>query len=325
MTYAPYGKIEAIDYNTIINNPSGTSFNSVWSTGNANVGYGQTALSNVAIDNAVGASNWAELYNNISKAANHSNTAVPSTYTLPTSGKIIYFENALGTPSVPGSVIDNLVTNSGNARVLTRTSISPRSVTKTNWSNLATFTFTASWANGDAARYFFNAGGTIWFNFSHNTVTGQLATGVNGAMATLAVNCGSVIINQINSPTRQIETTLFSGVTKNGGGGPTPTINNLGYFNLPTSNVQLFNQVLGNTSIANAGYESSSISLIGKTNGTVGTNNDNGNVLTFYALWNVEPDTLVNGTSNTRIRIFYPDATYLTNSWGTVTTTGSSS
>ena len=58
MSYAQYGTIQATDYNNLIGPATGSTanvLNTVWSTGSAAAGYGQTALANVTVGSTVSA------------------------------------------------------------------------------------------------------------------------------------------------------------------------------------------------------------------------------------------------------------------------------
>jgi hypothetical protein len=72
MTYAQYNSITASDFNTLIgNNPGNTAnaLNTVWAVGYNSAGYGQPAVSNVAIGNLVTNTKWDSLINNTRIAA----------------------------------------------------------------------------------------------------------------------------------------------------------------------------------------------------------------------------------------------------------------
>ena len=72
-----------------------------------------------------------------------------------------------------------------------------------------------------------------------------------------------------------------------------------------------------------SGYLSTFIRIIAKSNGTQGTGGDTGSVITIYTIWDEVPDGLVVGTgSTTTVTAQAPETTYLGNSWGTVSVTG---
>jgi hypothetical protein len=73
-----------------------------------------------------------------------------------------------------------------------------------------------------------------------------------------------------------------------------------------------------------AGYLSTFIRVIAKSNGTQGSNGDTGNVVTIFTVWDEIPDGLTVGTgTSTTVTVQAPETTYLANTWGTITVSGS--
>jgi len=314
MTYAQYGLIQATDFNTLVGtNPNTTSgtLNTVWATGGTSAGYGQTAVSQVSTGATVAASGqWNALVSNTASAATHQGTSITAV-TAPVAGNTITYVSAIST---------NLTTIY-NSRLNAASQGSTTSNTATfgsTWSSALTFTFTASFANGDAARYFFNSGGQLAMTCSHPT-----GTGINLLLNNLASNVGTVVLSAPTSGTITISSTSYSGVTKIGGGGnaPSPYLTNNGYFALTTSNANVFQQA---ASTGPSGYLSTNIKFLVKSNGTQGTNGDAGSVITVYCLWTEIPTGLTASSgSATTMTVRPPETTNLANSWGTITLAGS--
>lgn len=313
MTYAQYNLIEASDYNDLVGgNPvtSSGKLNTVWATGGGTAGYGQTAEANVAIGDTVTAAKWANLVNKTANAASHQGTTITAV-TAPVAGGTITYISAIPT---------NLTTiysprlNASAQSATTSNSVAYGST----WSAAVTFTHTATFANGDAARYFFNGGGQLKITVSHANTT----AGINLLLNQLASNVGTVVLSAPSSGSVTIAGTSYNGVTKIGGGGNAPTIStNSGYYGLTTGNTTLFTQT---ASTGPAGYLGTFIRVIAKTNGAVGSNSDNGNVVTIYTVWDEIPDGLTVGTgATTTLTATPPELTYLANSWGTITLAGS--
>jgi len=313
MSYAQYGLIEASDYNGLVGtNPNTTSgkLNTVWSTGGNSAGYGQTALATVAVGQTVGAAEWANLTTTTSNIASHQGTSITSV-TTPAVGDTVTYVAAIPTN------LTTVYTNRLNAASQGSAGTNSAAL-GTSFDSNAVFTFTATFANGDAARYFFNAGGQISFNCSPPANVSAPDAIFNG----LASNVGTVFISAPNSGTANIAGNTFSGITKLGGGGlSAPTIStNSGYYGLSTSNTTVFTQISGD----GGPYTNSSINFIAKTNGVQGSNGDNGNVITVYSTWTISPSgTPVSGGATTIITVRYPSSTYIANTWGTVATTAS--
>lgn len=313
MSYAQYGTIQAADYNTLVGtNPNTTSgtLNTVWSTGGGFTGYGQTAEGAVTTGDTITATKWANLVNKTANAATHQGSSITAV-TAPASGGTITYLSAIPTN------LTTIYTNKLNAA--SQSSTTSNAVTSAStWSSIATFTHTATFANGDAARYFFNSGGQLAITVSHANST----VGINALMNQLCSNVGTVVLSSPVTGTASIVGTSYNGVTKVGGGGNAPTIStNSGYYAWTTSNANVFTQT---ASSGPAGYLSTFIRVIVKTNGTVGSNADAGNVVTIYTVWDEIPDGLTVGTgSTTTLTVRPPEVTNIANTWGTITLAGS--
>lgn len=312
MSYAQYGTIEATDYNNLVGaNPGSTSnrLNTVWATGSAGAGYGQTAEGNVASGDSITASKWANLINKTANAGSHQGSSLTAV-TAPSSGGTITYLSAIPTN------LATIYTNKYNAS--TQSGTTSNAVTAgSTWSDKATFTHTATFANGDAARYFFNSGGQLAITCSHPT-----GSGINLLLNNLASNVGTVVLSAMSSGTASIGGTTYSGVTRVGGGGNAPTIStNSGYYAWTTANANVYYQT---ASTGPSGYLSTNINIFVKTNGTVGSNGDVGNVVTIYTVWDEIPNGLTVSTGSvTTLTVRPPETTYLANTWGTITLAGS--
>lgn len=311
MTYAQYGKIEASDFNTIVGTPTTSTtgeLNAVWAIGNGNKGLGQTAVTQVTQYNTIGYTDWASTINTVSNIASHQGSSITS-ITPPTSGTKITYLNALTTN------INTVTTNRLNAA--SQGSTSSTNTTATAWSSSLTFTHTITFSNANQARYFFNAGGQIALTFYSPS-----GTGINALFNSLATACGTIVLSSPTSGTCTISSTSYNGITKVGGSGTVDTISaNSGYYGLTTVNTLVFKQLASGTP---SGYVNSFISVYMRTNGTQLSNGDNGNIITITTIWDEIPDglTVLSGTQTT-VTIRPPSSTYITNSWGTPTVSGS--
>ena len=312
MTYAQYGTIQAADFNALAGgNPTTSSgtLNAVWATGGTTAGYGQTALANVAVGDTVAASQWATLVGNTASAASHQGTAITSVSAPVTGGTITYLS------AIPTNLttIYNSRLNASSQGATTSNAVT----TATTWSSLATFTHTATFANGDAARYFFNSGGQLAITCSHPG-----STGIDLLFNNLCSNVGTVVMSSPSSGSISVSAVSYNGITKIGGGGTAPTIStNSGYFAMTTANANVFTQL---ASTGPSGYLSTFIRIIAKSNGTQGVSGDTGSVITLFTLFDEVPDnlTVTSGTAVT-LTVRPPETTYLANTWGTITLAGS--
>ena len=312
MTYAQYGSIAAADYNGLVGtNPNTTSgtLNTVWSTGGTTAGYGQTAEATVAVADTVTAAKWANLVNKTASSASHQGTSITAV-TAPVSGGTIAYISAIPTN------LTTIYTSRLNAATQGSTT-SNAAVYASPWTNALTFTHTVTFANGDAARYFFNSGGQLKLTCAQANST----AGINLLFNNLASNIGTVAMSAPTSGAVTIVGTSYNGITKVGGGGTTPTIStNSGYYAMTTSNANVFTQL---ASTGPSGYLSTFIRVIAKRNGTQGSNGDAGSVITLYTVWDEVPDGLTVGTgSTTTVTAVAPESTYVANTWGTISVTG---
>jgi len=312
MTYASGSTILAADYNGLVgtnpNTASGT-LNTVWSTGGTTAGYGQTALATVTAGDSILASSWANLVNRTASAASHQGTTITSV-TAPSAGGVITYLSAIPTN------LTTIYTSRLNA-ASQGTTTSNTATTVSTWSSIATFTQTATFANGDAARYFFNSGGQLAMTVAH-----PAGSGINLLLNNLCSNVGTVVLSAPTSGTVTIASTGYNGVTRIGGGGNAPTIaTNSGYYAWTTANANVYYQT---ASTGPSGYLSTNINIFVKTNGTVGSNGDVGNVITVYTVWDEIPNGLVvSSGSTTTLTVRPPEQTNIANTWGTITLAGS--
>jgi hypothetical protein len=314
MSYSQGGLIAATDYNNFVGTAttSGT-INYVWSTGNGQFGYGQTALSQSASTTGlVTATQWATAVNTLNTISTHqsgSGTGIGA----PTAGGIVAY---LGTLSSSIGTINTNKLNAASTGGTTTGTVYTGSITATNNTTYGEATFaqrTVTFASVDQARYFFNAGGKI--NLVITGVTNNDGTSRSADAVTLiGTNLGGV---------SGFGAVSNSGLT--GSGGSVNTNNtSVGYYSLTTSAVT-YTQVTTTSST----YSGDFVKVYWQTNGTAGSNAANGNVITIYlnyysahtsttsGLYGSSGDTL-NVTVSHRVDIVNPETTNLTNTWGTI-------
>jgi hypothetical protein len=315
MTYAAGGSIQASDYNTLIGSgATANTLNAVWSTGSGSAGYGQTALATVTAGNPVAATNWANLVNTTANVGTHQASTLTAV-TAPAAGGSIAFISAIPTN------LQTTYANRLNANALGTTSANTV-VRGATWADGVLFSYSASFANGDAARYFFNAGGSLKVTCSH----ANNAAGINLTYNQLASNVGTIVISSPASGSITVAGVSYNGVTKlNGGDNANITVlaNNQGYYGL-TANAVATNVVFQQLQAAGV-YGTAYIYVYANTSGTIGSNADRGNVIRIDVAWDNtggSNNTVGIGTTTT-LTVQYPSTTTLANTWGTVTLTGS--
>jgi len=290
MAYSSGGLIQASDYNT-----RATSINQLWGTGSGNYGYGQsTTISQTQTSGTVvPASDWATLIARMSSMQQHqfnNTTGIPA---QPTSGSIITYLSAVDT------AITSLQNNRFTTYAYGTSSSYANTTNSTTWHTSSVKTWTIAFASDNNARYFFNAGGVIQVASPSNTITPAtwnsfVNTGFNffNFAATNSVHGGTV-------------GTYTRGTYASGSG----------FYNLTSTPTSFL--TMTETGTGNANYNANSIDLKFSYNGS-------GTITATLTL--TDNDSNAFGYTNTGstvayIQLNYPETTYLTNTWGTPTTT----
>ncbi len=312
MTYSVGGTIQAADYNGFVSTTVGANVNATWGTGTTSAGYGQTALGTVSIGGSVTAASWASLVNTVASMASHQGTAITSR-SAPVAGGTIAVLAAVNTD------ITNCYNNRGNAAAsgaqftgYTGTNSKTTATSGATWS--ITFTNTVTWASADAARYFFNAGGTIKIDVS-KTATGAVGDPEWNDLANTL--CGDIYITG-GDYTQTIAGQAYTGTTKIGGTGtPNTLATTTGWFDLGAgAGATIVYKQFADT----APYTSNFIQhAIAKNGGST--------ALTITTTWSAsDGDDISGGTAAsaatpgtapcTIVTYYPPSTTYLTASWG---------
>jgi hypothetical protein len=314
MAYSTGSVILDDDYNIFATgNAAGTgdnnvaNVNTVWGVGATDRGYGQTTLpvlSPVAAGQTVTATQWATMLNRISSAASHQGSSI-TPITNPVAGETISAYAALSTN------ITTIFNNRLNAAASGSTTTTNTDRT-TSWVSSVTFTQTVTFSSADAARYFFNAGGRITVSYSR---TGGSSNDQNTAITNLCTACGTLTFTA-GTGTQTIAGGSFTGTTKTGGSGSPTIASTTGWYDLTTSNVQVFTQ----SASSYYGYEGNSIT-VNLRNATSGTQ-----LVVASTVTKSGGLTTVDGTLRAAISVIPPSTTFLTTaSWGTPSVSGSQS
>jgi len=324
MAYERFGLVQASDYNSII-----STLNTMWGVGSGSIGYGQsTTLSSALTNNKVLSEDWKKVYRRLYDISDHGGfdyiiQSTLSSYPRSITDKIAYISQ-YGPPFPSNYISTNWLPRTGWALEQSfgeeiRGDYTPI------WRTSAQLVFTATWASPDQARYFFNCGGQIRFDLGLRG-----ASIIGDPWTTIPYQAGYVFLSQtapITYPSIRLNSgQIFNGITNQtqiNNNPIQPTINDQGYYQLQTSDVEVFNQRYGFGSRPN-----SNIGISIRTNGPSGSNGDNGNILTFTINYTSVPPIPVGrpGVSGTysKIRVIYPKAQKLyfdnlENTWGTVT------
>jgi hypothetical protein len=324
MTYVSGGLIQATDYNGFAND-SANNINAVWGTGTGDKGWGQTAISNVAIGATVTATQWATLVANLATSGSQTSSTLTSR-TQPVAGNIIAVLANVATD------INTITLNRGNAAgsgteygIFTGTTSKTTATGSGQAAWTITFTHTVTFASANAARFFWNAGGIVRLKY------GKSSTGTDHDpdWNTFAGLCGSInLTGRVNGAAQTIAGTSYTGTTRIGGTGGTQTTlaTTTGWYNLTTSPVTIFQ--LNNTV---SPYAPEFIRTTATATSTT--------VLTLVTTWSddgtgvagatsnisggtatASPSTTITGTAPTTLVTYLPPSTtFLTASWGTPT------
>ena len=309
MTYASGGLIQATDYNGFVGtSPSSTAnqLNTVWAVGNGNAGYGQSALPQVSAAGTVTATQWASLINTLNSVYVHQ-TGSGTGLGAPTAGSLISYMSVLSGDI--NTAYSNRLAAASNGSTTTGSVFSATTTAAAGvGSNINLVERTVTFSSGDAARYFFNAGG--YLNIVVTGCTNNDGTARSADLCTLwATNVGGV--SGFRSATNGGRTGTGGTVTNNNTG--------IGYYTNTTAGTAYWT-VSSTTSPYTADF-----AYIYCYTGTpnVSGNADNGNVIKFGWGYNSAAHSAFNGTLNVtlnhRIDIVYPESTNLSPSWGTVT------
>jgi hypothetical protein len=322
MTYVSGGLIQAADYNGFAND-SANNINAVWGTGSGDKGWGQTAISNVAIGATVTATQWATLVANLATSGSQTNSTLTSR-TQPVAGNVIAILANVATD------INTITNNRGNAAgsgteygIFTGTTSKTTATGSGQAAWTITFTHTVTFASANAARFFWNAGGIVRIKY------GKSSTGTDhdADWNTLASNCGSInITGRVNGAAQTIAATSYTGTTRIGGSGSATVATTTGWYNLTTSPTTIF-QINNPTAPYTPEFIRTTATATSATVLTLVTTWSDDGTGVIGATSNItggtataSPSTTITGTAPTTLVTYLPPSTsFLTNSWGTPT------
>ena len=309
MAYTGAGAtIEAWDYNRLSwgGNIAGTYTGSVnnlafvWGVGNGPRGYGQdiSQITPVTVGTTVSAAQWSQFIYALNKTLGHQSGAAGqlasgSNIGVTAGATIQYFSNV-------ATAVDTVNTNANLWTAQGTTTIGTPAYQTLTQATFAAYTLvwtrTVTFASGDAARYFFNAGGQINWAFVPYSING---TARSNDVVTLMnyIGGGNIRATQGNA--------------KTGSGGTITTNTGRGYWALTSAN-QTITQVASDI----ATYTGDVANVIVRTNGTQGSNGDVGSVITLQfgytsAQEGLDFNSALSANIGVRIDIVSPESTYL--------------
>lgn len=282
------------------------NINSIWGTGNGNIGYGQpTTLSNVTVGTTVTSTQWSTMITRLNSILTHQ-LGSDSGITAPVTGDIITTINELSARLDSARANVELYASSGNTTVGTSNVWVISAGPTTAISNLFIDT-NVTFSSADSARYFFNAGGRLNLVVS---ATSANAYTRSTNLRDLINNCGGV--------------SAYGQRTNGGragtGGTVVANVTTVGYRTTSLSSPTLIVDI----DSAPAAYTAQDVKLFALTSGNT-TNGANGSTVTFRLQLFANADDAFGGTINlsitSRLDVVHPETTNLTNVWGTPTIT----
>lgn len=324
MTYTSGQLIQATDYNGFANDGA-NNVNAVWSTGSGDKGWGQTSITSVSAGGTVSATQWATLVANIATAGSQTGSTLTSR-SQPTAGSVISVLANVATD------INTITLNRGNAAASgTISSTWTGSTAKTTATGSGgttwtiTFTHTVTFADANSARYFFNAGGLIRFDYNKSST----GTDSDADWNAFAAKCGQIYFSgRVNGAAQTIAGQSYTGTTRlNGTGGTQTTLaTTTGYYNItPGAAATTIFKLTDDAATYTGDYIQTTAAL-----------NAGSTVLTFVTTWfsatasgagqarnisggtdTTSPYSSFGTAPATLCRFVPPSTTYLTATWGT--------
>ena len=308
MAYTTGGLIEAWDYNRLTWGGNAQSYvgtinnlSAIWGTGFGYRGYGQdaTAMTTVSSGGTVSAAQWSTFIQRLNLCLAHQSgagvqLASGSNIGIVAGATISAFANA-------NIAVQTVTTNANLWTAQGSTTVGTPVYQTLTAADYAAYTLvwnrTITFASGDAARYFFNAGGQLNWSF----VTYSLnATGRSNDVVTLfTTNLGGGNIRGLN------------GTAITGAGGTVGTNSGKGYWQL-TSSPQLVASITSTV----ASYTGDVANVNIRTNGVQGSNGDNGSVITLQIGYTSAQEGLnfnsaISANVGLRVDVISPENTYL--------------
>jgi len=296
-------------YNGFADTNSSNNINKIWGTGNADYGYGQTnTISTVSAGSTVAASQWNTLLDRMQSIKNHQGSSITSGAGTLSSGDPIAAILSIST-DITTLGTNRLNVDSGNV-TLSNAVTGTRTFTGT-WTTSTIHEVSYTFASVDAARYFFNAGGTIRWDGSLNGFTSRFKT-----------------LDWENLLETRFGTFSFGATSSSISGNGTLSTNNAstGYYDLAGTDYNTIFKMFGGQ-LTYSYYNTNFVQVDVKTNGTAGSNGANGNVITVKVTMSDASsddggaDDQINGNLVSNWGYNKPNQTYLNNdAVGTITT-----
>ena len=189
MGYVAGEKILDDEYNAFVGNSSSPyGYNHFAGTGALNYGLGQTALSTEVAGESIGVTEWNALFTGMDNIANHANDTLTSTAAR-AAGDTITIKSALVADLA--SLAAEVAGGCTSATAIAAGSELQSSTSSTRWAGSHIVEHSITFANNNAFRWFFNAGGTMRMTFTRNSNGGGSATSKDSSVDELITAVGN--------------------------------------------------------------------------------------------------------------------------------------
>ena len=159
MAYQAGDTILDDEYNAFVNNSSSPyGLNHFAGTGLTVYGLGESAVATVSATNTINASQWNALFTGMSNVAGHTGDSLTSAAAV-SAGDAIAIRSALATDLA--TLAASVAAGSPNTTAVTTSGILQQPASSSTWTGSFTTQVSATFANANTMRYFFNAGGKI--------------------------------------------------------------------------------------------------------------------------------------------------------------------
>jgi hypothetical protein len=202
MSYQAEGKILDDEYNAFVSNSSSPfGYNHFAGTGSGQYGLGQTHITTVGAGEKVLASQWNTLFTGVGNIANHTNDSLTASSSQQASaGDTIAIRSALVTDlaTLAASVAGGCTSAADG---LTLSSALQTANSSSTWTGSHISELSATFANADKMRHFFNGGGKIRIDTARtgNGNTGGSANDKDNSWTSIHSAVGNIDIGSLTS------------------------------------------------------------------------------------------------------------------------------
>ena len=185
------------EYNTFVNSSSSPyGYNHFAGTGALNYGLGLTEIATQSSGDTIQVGEWNTLLTGIDNVANHTNDSM-TTRTAVSAGDTIAIKTALATDLA--TLAASVAAGCTSASAISEGSELQSSVSSTRWVGSHIVEHSITFANNNALRWFFNAGGTMRMKFTRTgggSANGSTATDKDDSVDEMITAIGNFDLKQ---------------------------------------------------------------------------------------------------------------------------------